>query len=232
MTRNRPRVAVTTGGMAQPIGPVMRYIAYLRVSTNRQSESGAGIEAQRTAILAEAQRRGWNLADVHFIEEAASGKNARRPGLELAREALAKGKASALVVSKMDRLSRSLLDFASIMAEAQRQGWALIALDCPADPSTPTGEAVASIMATFAQLERRVIGERTRDALAEKRAAGVRLGRPLSLPASIRKRIASERKAGRSLAAIAEMLNEEQVPTAQGGRQWWPSTVRAVLHAA
>src|SRR5664280_2345847 len=113
MTRNRPRVAVTTGGMAQPIGPVMQYLAYLRVSTNRQSDSGAGIEAHRTAILAEAQRRGWNRADVQFIEEAASGKNVRRPGLELAREALAKGEARALVVSKMDRLSRSLLDFAS-----------------------------------------------------------------------------------------------------------------------
>lgn len=207
----------------------MRYLAYLRVSTTRQSDSGAGIDAQRTAILAEAQRRGWNLADVQFIEEAASGKNVRRPGLELAREALAKGDAGALVVSKMDRLSRSLLDFASIMAEAQRQGWALIALDCPADPSTPTGEAIAAIMATFGQLERRLIGERTRDALAEKRAAGVRLGRPLSLPRDVRARIASERDAGRSLAAIAATLNDELVPTAQGGRQWWPSTVRAVI---
>jgi len=61
--------------------------------------------------------------------------------------------------------------------------------------------------------------------------SGVRLGRPLSLPVDVRGRIASERKAGRSLAAIAEMLNEEQVPTAQGGRKWWPSTVRAALRA-
>jgi hypothetical protein len=62
-------------------------------------------------------------------------------------------------------------------------------------------------------------------------ASGVRLGRPVSLPVAVSKRIAAERKAGRSLAAIAAMLNEEQVPTAQGGRQWWPSTVRAVLRA-
>jgi DNA invertase Pin-like site-specific DNA recombinase len=83
-----------------------------------------------------------------------------------------------------------------------------------------------------AQFERRLIGQRTREALAAKRASGVRLGRPVSLPSAASKRIASERKAGRSLAAIADMLNEEQVPTAQGGRQWWPSTVRAVLRSA
>jgi Recombinase len=64
------------------------------------------------------------------------------------------------------------------------------------------------------------------------RASGARLGRPLSLPTAVRKRIAAERKAGRSLAAIAAMLNEEHVPTAQAGRQWWPSTVRAALRSA
>jgi DNA invertase Pin-like site-specific DNA recombinase len=204
-------------------------IGYLRVSTGRQADSGAGIEAQRTAILAEATRRGWAAADVQFIEETASGKNAKRPGLELAREALASGDAGALVVSKMDRLSRSLLDFASIMQEAQKQGWALIALDCPVDLTTPMGEALAAIIATFAQLERKMIGERTRDALTEKRAAGVKLGRPRTLPDDVRARIVAERESGRTLRAIAEALNAENVPTAHGGKGWYPSTIRQVL---
>ncbi len=91
---------------------------------------------------------------------------------------------------------------------------------------------MANVLATFAQFERRLIGQRTREALAAKRASGVQLGRPVSLPAAVRERIAAERKAGRSLAAIAHMLNAEHVPTAQGGRQWWPSTVRAVLGSA
>jgi len=207
-------------------------IGYLRVSTGRQADSGAGIEAQRTAILAEATRRGWAAADVQFIEETASGKNAKRPGLELAREALASGDAGALVVSKMDRLSRSLLDFASIMQEAQKQGWALIALDCPVDLTTPMGEALASIIATFAQLERKMIGERTRDALAEKRAAGVKLGRPRILPDDVRERIVAEREEKRTLRIIADALNDEGVPTAHGGKRWYPSTVRAVLAAS
>ena len=137
-----------------------------------------------------------------------------------------------LVVAKMDRLSRSLLDFTSIMATAQREGWALVALDCPVDASTPTGEAMASIMATFSQLERRLIGQRTREALAVKRAEGMRLGRPRSLPAEIVERVVRDREAGCSLRAIAATLNAANIPTAQGGRAWHASTVRAVLTSA
>src|SRR3954447_10910394 len=112
------------------------YIGYLRVSTDEQADSGAGPEAQRAAILAEAERRGWS--EVRFIEDAGySGKDTRRPGLRVALEVLKRGEAGGLVVAKMDRLSRSLLDFTSIMATAQREGWALVALDCPADSSTP-----------------------------------------------------------------------------------------------
>jgi DNA invertase Pin-like site-specific DNA recombinase len=209
----------------------MRALGYLRVSTGRQMDSGAGIAAQRSAILAEAERRGWAAADVQFIQETASGKNARRPGLELARESLASGDAGALVVSKVDRLARSLLDFAEIMQAAQREGWALIALDLPLDLSTPLGEAMAGVVMTFAQLERRMIGERTRDGLAEKRAAGVRLGRPRLLPDDVRERIFTERHAGKTLRVIAEGLNGDGVPTAHGGKAWYASSVRAALNA-
>ena len=205
----------------------MRVLAYLRVSTGEQADSGAGIEAQRQAILAEAERRGWSI--VEFIEDTGfSGKTTNRPGLRLALDMLTRGDANVLVVSKMDRLSRSLLDFLTIMGEAERQGWALIALDSPADPSTPAGEAMASVMMAFAQLERRLIGQRTREALAVKRAAGVRLGRPPSIDASIARRIRRERKSGRTLREIAQRLNADGVPTARGGR-WYASTLQRVL---
>src|SRR5205085_2357392 len=161
-----------------------------------------------------------------------SAKDLRRPGVQVALETLRRGDAGALVVAKLDRLSRSMLDFTAVMARASKQGWALVALDCAVDTTTPAGEAMANVLATFAQFERRLIGQRTREALAAKRASGVQLGRPVSLPATVRERIAAERKAGRSLAAIAAILNQQRVPTAQGGRQWWPSTVRTVLRGA
>jgi DNA invertase Pin-like site-specific DNA recombinase len=206
----------------------MQVIGYVRVSTEEQSTSGAGLAAQRAAIGAECVHRGWHLLEV--IEDAGySAKDLKRPGVRIALETLQQGDAGALVVAKLDRLSRSMLDFTTVMATASKQGWALVALDCAVDTTTPAGEAMANVLATFAQFERRLIGQRTREALAAKRASGVRLGRPVSLPSAVSTRIAAERKAGRSLAAIADMLNEEQVPTAQGGRQWWPSTVRAVL---
>lgn len=214
------------------IGDRMRVLGYVRVSTEEQAESGAGIEAQRAAILADADRRGWA---VEFIEDAGfSAKSLKRPGLQLALERLRRGDASVLVVSKMDRLSRSLLDFAGIMQRAQREGWALVALDSPTDLTTPSGEAMASIMAVFAQLERRLIGERTKAGLAAKRAAGTLrgpIGRPRTMAAEVVERITSERAAGASLRKIAAGLNADGIATAQGGRQWHASTVRAVLAA-
>jgi DNA invertase Pin-like site-specific DNA recombinase len=216
-------------------GVLTRVIAYLRVSTAEQGESGAGLAAQRAAILAEAKRRGWREADIEWIEDIASGKDRKRPGLQLALDALKRGDASALVVSKMDRLSRSLLDFTSIMAEAQKQGWTLLALDSPADTSTAAGEAMANVMMTFSQLERRLIGERTKAALAVRKAEGVKLGgarpgggRRSAIPSEIRTRIRREREAGRSFGAIAKALNDERVPTAQGGARWHKSTVRLI----
>src|ERR1700692_362993 len=194
----------------------MQVVGYVRVSTDEQSGSGAGLGAPRQAIIAECHRRGGTLIEV--IEDAGwSAKDLKRPGVQEALRVLKEGDAKALVAAKLDRLSRSMIDFTGLMAMAQKQGGALVALDGAVDTTTPAGEAMANVLATFAQFERRLIGQRTREALAAKRASGVRLGRPVSLPSAVSKRIASERKAGRSLAAIADMLNEEQVPTAQGG---------------
>src|SRR5262249_40156314 len=146
-------------------------IGYVRCSTEEQADSRAGLDAQRAAILAEARRRGWDEADLTIVEDAGfSGRDLRRPGIEEALESLRRRNADTLVVSKLDRLSRSLVDFAGLMARASREKWALIALDLNVDTSTPAGEAMAAMLATFAQFERRLIGERTKAALAMKKA--------------------------------------------------------------
>jgi len=208
----------------------MRVLGYVRVSTDEQSNSGAGLEAQRGAILAECERRGWEL--VELIEDAGySAKDLKRPGVQEALRALESGEATALVVAKLDRLSRSMIDFTRIMAEAQKQGWALVALDCAVDTTTPAGEAMAHMLATFAQFERRLISQRTREALAIKKAEGVQLGRPRSMPEELRERIRRMHAAGESLAAIARTLTAERVATAQDGARWYASTVRAALRS-
>ena len=209
----------------------MRVLGYVRVSTEEQSDSGAGLEAQRRAIEAECLRRGWQLLEV--VEDAGfSAKDLKRPGIQEALRVLEEGDAKALVAAKLDRLSRSMIDFTALMATAQKQGWALVALDCAVDTTTPAGEAMADVLATFAQFERRLISQRTREALAVKKSQGIRLGRPTTMPKKVVNRIRRERAAGKTFAEIADRLNADGVPTAQGGRRWYPATVRYTLRRA
>jgi DNA invertase Pin-like site-specific DNA recombinase len=206
----------------------MQVLGYVRVSTEEQADSRAGLEAQRAAILRECRRRGWKL--VELVEDAGySAKDLRRPGIRAALDVLERGDARALVVAKLDRLSRSMLDFTAVMAKAQKEGWALVALDCAVDTTTPAGEAMANVLATFAQFERRLIAERTREAMAARRAQGASFGRPRRMPSEVVERIGRERKQGMSLPRIAAGLNADRIPTAQGGKRWYASTVRAVL---
>jgi len=187
------------------------------------------MKAQRAAIEAEALRRGWTLVG---IEEDAgvSGKSLTgRVGLEAALFAVESKKDAALVVAKLDRLSRSLLDFAGLMQRSQKKGWSLVALDLGVDTTTPAGEFMASVLASAAQWERRIIGQRTKDALAVKRSQGVQLGRPRAVPAEVVQYIEGLRQQGLSLRAIAERLNAEGVPRAHQGRQWYGSTVKSLL---
>ena len=206
----------------------MNAIGYTRVSTEEQADSGLGLAAQRAAIRAEAERRGWTLVEV--IEDAGySGKDLKRPGIVAVLDALKHHEADTLVVAKLDRLSRSMLDFASILDRAKREHWAVVALDMAVDTTTPAGEMMVNVVAVFAQFERRLISERTKAALAQKVAQGFKLGRPVEMSEEVRARIVAERKDGATCSAIARRLTAEGVPTAQDGKRWYPSTVRAAL---
>jgi DNA invertase Pin-like site-specific DNA recombinase len=205
----------------------MQVIGYLRVSTEEQATSGLGLDAQRAAIQGEADRRGWTVS---WVEDAGySAKTMRRPGMRQALRALRRGEGRALVVSKLDRLSRSVQDFATTMETAQRQGWAVVALDLGVDTTTPAGELVANVMAAVAQWERRVIGQRTREGLAAAKARGVRLGRQRMTQADVVERILLQRSGGESFAAIAASLDSDAVPTPNRGRRWYPSTVSRLV---
>ena len=204
-------------------------VGYVRVSTEEQAESGAGLAAQRAAILAEAERRGWHVVEV--IEDAGfSGKDLQRPGITAALDALRRHKADTLVVSKLDRLSRSMLDFAAIMDRATKEHWALVALDLGVDTTTPSGEMMANVLATFAQFERRLISERTKDALRVKKAQGVRLGRDRAIPREVVERIREDRAHGQTHQEIADHLNQEGLSTAHGNDFRRTQVRRILLH--
>jgi DNA invertase Pin-like site-specific DNA recombinase len=147
-------------------------------------------------------------------------------------ESLDGGQADILVAAKLDRLSRSTKDLAVLLERAQRGGWAVVALDAPVDTSSAVGEAMVGVVGVFAQLERRLIAERTRAALAEKKRAGARLGRPRSLLPEVEARVRALHDGGAGLTEIARVLNADGVATARGGQRWYPSTVAAILRSA
>jgi DNA invertase Pin-like site-specific DNA recombinase len=217
-----------------------KLVAYVRVSTDQQGKSGLGIEAQKTAIARFAEAEGFEIIAELTEVETGKGSDAldRRP---LLREALAvarKAKA-AVVVAKLDRLSRDVAFIANLMV--QRVPFIVTELGADVDPF------MLHIYAALAQKERALISERTRLALAQKKAQGVRLGNRTNLAVASAKGAAAKRKAAddfarnvlpivqqlrssgvTGLAGIAAALNERGVQTARGGA-WYPSTVKNLL---
>ncbi len=205
-----------------------KVIGYVRCSTADQGVNGSSLEAQETAIVAECERRGWQLVRVE--RDVQSGKSMRRrDGLRRALTAIEAGEATALVVAKLDRLSRSLIDFATLVERSRSKGWEIVVLDLNVDTTTPNGEAMAGMLAVFAQWERRMIGQRTKEGLAVKRAQGVVLGRPPVVTPALRTRLRRMRGRGMSFAKIAAKLNADAVPTASGSGRWYPATVQKLL---
>ena len=200
-------------------------LGYARCSTQEQADAGNGLAAQEKAIRAECERRGWRLLDV-ARDEGHSGKNLDRPALHTALQQIAAGKAGGLIVAKLDRASRSVVDFGQLLEWFDSANATLVALDLGMDTSTSSGRLVANVMASVAEWERSVIGERTRDALAARKAQGLPISRP-SVTGPLANTIHALRQDGLTYQAIANTLNAEQVPTLRGAKQWRVSSVQS-----
>jgi DNA invertase Pin-like site-specific DNA recombinase len=207
----------------------VRALGYVRVSAVEPPGATAGRAAQRAALAREAERRGWHLDVVGDVGPA--GPVSLRPGLAAALHRLDERQADVLVVARLDRLSRSLAEVGALAERARRGEWSFVCLDVALDTTTAAGAFVADLLTSTAHDDRGLIGQRTREALAARRAAGVRLGRPADVPPEIVARVVAERRAGRSLLAIARGLDADGVPTARGGARWYPTTVAKLLQS-
>ena len=218
-------------------------IAYLRVSTQRQQRSGLGIEAQRATIARFAEAEGLTIIGEYVEAETGKGSDAldRRPQLAAALAAAKAAKCS-VVVSKLDRLSRDVAFVAGLMA--QRVPFIVAELGRDADPF------MLHLYAALAEKERRLISERTRSALAAKKASGAALGNPTNVKhAGQLGRRAQRAEADRfatnvlpvirsilaqgrvGMGSIAEQLNQRGIRTARGGN-WHVSSVANILARA
>lgn len=201
-------------------------LGYIRVSTSEQAVSGLGLASQEASIHAACERSGWRLVEV-LRDEGESGKSLNRPGLNTALNQIARREAGGLVAAKLDRVTRSVLDFARLLAWFDQAEATLVALDLSIDTSSPGGRLIANVFASVAEWERETIATRTRDGLAALRAQGKPIGRPaVSDVPEVAERITSMRRAGETWQAIADTLNTEGVPTVRGGSSWRVSSVQ------
>jgi DNA invertase Pin-like site-specific DNA recombinase len=212
-----------------------RVVLYRRVSTKEQAESGLGLDAQRERLADEADRRGWTSPEWVTDE----GVSARTPAAErenLGPALAAMGGGDVLVVAKLDRLSRSVHDFAGLLTRATGRGWSVVALDLGIDTTTPTGELIAHMVVAIAQWEASMIALRTKEGLAQSgkrlgRAPGLPAvggGRPLPVPAGVEAVVRDAQAEGLSPRRIAERLNSYGLPSLRGGA-WHRESVRRLL---
>lgn len=223
----------------------MKFIAYYRVSTQRQGQSGLGLEAQQEAVKKLITHRNGEI--VRSYQEVESGANNARPQLTAALE-LAKEQSATLVVAKLDRLSRD----ARFLLTLADGGVPILFGDFPdLDATTPVGRMVLTQMAAVAEFERRRISERVSSALQAAKARGVKLGgyRNGTFTDEIREsaRVAQAAKANaRSLELVATInqidgdgtlsrtklaaeLNRLNIPTASRKGDWSTTTITRLL---
>ena len=219
-----------------------KFIAYLRVSTDKQGHSGLGIEAQRKAVTDYLDGGNWQLLAEHV--EVESGKRSDRPQL-LSALAHAKATGATIVIAKLDRLARNVAFISNLM----ESGVEFVAADMPM-----ANRLTVHVLAAVAEHEREMISQRTKAALAAAKARGTKLGNPngaralrgrgnapavAALKASasahtaqVLPAIDAIRAEGiASLHAIAAELNRRGILTARGG-QWYATTVRNTLSRA
>ncbi len=209
-----------------------KVIGYIRVSSTVQAEEGVSLDAQRTRLEAYCVAYGLELVAIE-VDAGLSAKSLDRPGLQAALSALESGKASGLLVVKLDRLTRSVKDLGTLIEDYFASRFSLFSLGDFIDTRTANGRMMLNILTSVTQWERETGSERTKAALAHIKASGRKLGRPFMSETVgdsvklVQELYATGQYSHRSLAAE---LNNRNVRTALGGK-WWPKTVRTALQS-
>jgi DNA invertase Pin-like site-specific DNA recombinase len=205
-------------------GETVRALGYASVPADA---GGKELAAQNRAIQRAAGRLRLDLVEVIREREPKTGKALDRAGLSYLIERLATGDASCIVVTGLERLSRSVAELGTIVQWLERNSVRLVAVDLDLDTASPGGQTTARALASVGGWERERLSERTRKGLAAARAKRRAAAGPAAPDwEAIKKRIAAMRADGMTLQAIADVLNREGVPTQRGGAKWRPSSVQ------
>lgn len=153
----------------------MKAIGYVRVSTDKQADSGVSLEAQTEKVRAMAVVQGAELVDV-IVDAGESAKSLKRPGMERLLALVDARAIDTVIIAKLDRLTRSVRDLAELLERFNRRDVSLVSVADSLDTRSAAGRLVLNIMVSVSQWEREAIGERTRDAMSHKRSNGERVG--------------------------------------------------------
>jgi site-specific DNA recombinase len=153
----------------------MKAVGYVRVSTDKQADHGVSLDAQAEKIRAMAVVHNADLVDI-IVDGGESAKSLQRPGMEQLLALVDGKKVQAVIVAKLDRLTRSVKDLCELLERFERRGVALVSVAESLDTSSAAGRLVLNIVTAVSQWEREAIGERTRDAMRHKLSQGERAG--------------------------------------------------------
>ena len=220
----------------------MRAIGYCRVSTDEQAKHGVSLDNQEGKIRLQAELSDYHLVEI-FRDEGYSAKDMRRPGIERVIQAVRRGEVDAVIIHKLDRLTRSVADLDRFIRLLNKKGVALISVKDSIDTKTAGGRMVLNVLASISQWEREAIGERTAEALRYKRERGEYTGGDVPFGYDRNGRYLVENKAeqkairsmknlrgrGYSYRAIAYHLEKKGTKTKRGGLKWYAQTVKQVL---
>jgi site-specific DNA recombinase len=224
----------------------MKTVGYVRVSTDRQADQGVSLEAQEAKIRAMATVRGAELGEV-IVDGGESAKDLNRPGVQRLLALVAAGRIDAVIVAKLDRLTRSVKDLCGLLELFEKRKVALISVAESLDTGSAAGRLVITIMGAVSQWEREAIGERTRDALRHKRSQGQRVGNiafgsrladdgehlePAPEEQAALAEIQRLRRGGTTLRGIAVLMNHRAYRTRRGTPWRLESVARVVKQAA
>lgn len=220
----------------------MSAVTYARVSTEEQARSGLSLDHQQRQLDLYCELHQIDVVE-KVVDAGASGKTLRRPGFQRVSELVRDGGADTIVIYRIDRLTRSVRDFANLVAELDARNVALRSVSDHLDTSTPSGRLITHVMVSFAEFEREQIGQRVKDALSEARERGTFLGQP---PVGYRVRdgklVPNERypvvamahdlrNQGLTLREIGSHLQTSGIRTTTGLLTWSPKQVSRLLAA-
>lgn len=224
----------------------MKAIGYIRVSTQDQSESGLSLKHQESKIRAFSEAMDIDLVEIK-TDSGFSAKSLNRPAMQEIINLIKGKQIEAIIILKLDRLTRSVKDLGALVELFEKNGVALVSVQDSINTNTAAGRLVLNVLGSVAQWEREAIGERTKAALQVKKSQGQRAGEipfgwnlsedSVTLSINPEEQAALSlmrelRASGVSYRRIAQELEIRNIPTKRGGKNWQAKTILNLCQVA